>query len=221
MAGASPRSAATAASLLAIVVGLVPVVGPRLEYLLDLGVVGIPSLNGLRIDARWHRGLRHGGKRAELDHQRLALTRQAPVEKQLGGIRVIRALGNPSAEDRDGDTLRSKEPLERCALSGQWNGEIGDQWRNRDLTADHGIDHLGLARKQRWFERRLLRPVVLAQHLAFEHGAIEGSAPRCDHGLAQTQLAEFGAHQISPRLRRVGHERGVVRYSPGVAGAWP
>src|SRR5260221_14494331 len=116
MAGASPRSAATAASLLAIVVGLVPVVGPRLEYLLDLGVVGIPTLNGLRIDARWARGLRNCGKRAELDHQRLALTRQATVEKQLGGIRVSRALGIPRAKAPDGATLRSNEPLEGRAL---------------------------------------------------------------------------------------------------------
>src|SRR5260370_35234526 len=98
MAGASPRSAATAASLLAIVVGLVPVVGPRLEYLLDLGVVGIPTLNGLRIDARWHRGLRHAGKRAQPDHQRLALTRQGPVGKHIAGIRAAPALVNPTPE---------------------------------------------------------------------------------------------------------------------------
>src|ERR1700682_6851407 len=93
--------------LLAIIVGPVPVVGPRLEYLLNLGLVGVPGLGPLAIDARRHRVLRHRGKRALLDHQRLALARQSPVEKQLGGIGVACALRNPGTEDRDRDALRS------------------------------------------------------------------------------------------------------------------
>src|SRR5262245_46108352 len=83
---------------LAIIVSLVPVIGPRPDNPLDLGVVGIPRLDRRCVDARWHRRIRHRGKRPQLDHQRLPLARQRPVHEQPRGIRVRRALGDAGTE---------------------------------------------------------------------------------------------------------------------------
>src|SRR5262249_53733494 len=49
-------------ALLPVVVRLIPLVGPRLEYALELGVVRIPGLDRLDVDTRRHRRLRHGGE---------------------------------------------------------------------------------------------------------------------------------------------------------------
>ena len=51
-----------------------------------------------------------------------------------------------------------------------------DERRNADLAADHGVDHRGLAGKQRRLQRRLFGPVVVAHHLALEHRAVERRA---------------------------------------------
>ena len=108
------------------------------------------------------------------------------------------ALGDPGAEHRDGNTLRREEPFDRRTLGGKRDRQIGDERRDADLAADHGIGHRGLAWKQRGFERRLPGPIVLAQHLAFEHRPSEGAATSCHDGLSEVVLAEFWLHQVGP-----------------------
>src|ERR1044072_9026488 len=102
-----------------------------------------------------------------------------------------RALGDAGTEDRDRHTLRRKEPFDWRALRSKRNGEHGDQWRDADLTPDHGIDHRRLTWKQRRLERRLFCPVALAQRLVFEHGPGKGAAAGRHDGLPEALLAEF------------------------------
>src|SRR5215468_10331264 len=88
-------SAADIASvLLAVAVGLVPLLDPVVVQLHVLLEIRIPGLDHLGVEAgRIDRRLLERRQIAELlEHEGLALFRQAPVEKQLGCVWVLRSL---------------------------------------------------------------------------------------------------------------------------------
>jgi hypothetical protein len=109
-----------------------------------------------------------------LDHEGLAFFRQAPVEEQLGGVRVLRRGRHATGIRIDRRPFRRKENLERSAVPLLGIDDVVKQRSNRDLAAHQRIRH----RRAGWIEDRvgcrLLFPIVLAQYLALEHDARPG-----------------------------------------------
>src|SRR5262245_27251079 len=85
----SRTSSAEDIALLPIIVRAVPILDPRRAQLLVLLEVRHPGLHLARVVAlgQQRRHLERGQVALLLDHERLPLGRQAPVQKQLGRIR--------------------------------------------------------------------------------------------------------------------------------------
>ena len=164
----------------AVPVGLVPFVEPGLLQRDELLVVRDPHLHDFRIEAlRIERRLLQRSEIADfLDHDRLPLFGEAPVEEQPRGVRVGGGLRNAGRERRHRRALRREEDLHRRAVAQFWEYRVVEQRRDQDLAAHQRVRRRRIGGKQHRLRGGLLLPVILGHHLALEHRARPGRAAR-------------------------------------------
>src|SRR5882724_4308631 len=126
---------------LPITEGLVPLrdpVGVQLHVFVELG---IPSLLYLRIEAFGidRRLLERGEITELLDHEGLALLRQAPVQKQLCRVGMRRGLRDSRGVRIDRCALGREEDLDRRAFLLLRIDRVVEQRRDRDLAAHQRV----------------------------------------------------------------------------------
>src|SRR6185437_15971741 len=185
---------------LAIAVGLVPLLHPLRVELLILVEIGHPYLDDLGIEAlgieRWR--LERSEIAELLDHERLALLRQAPVEKQPRGVGMRRGLGNAAGIGVDRRALGRKKDLERRAVALLGPDDVVEQRRDLHFAAHQRVGERRTRGVEHRLGRRLLLPVVLAQSLALEHDARPCRAAGRADDLADGAVAVFGLGQVHP-----------------------
>src|SRR6185312_8907065 len=117
---------------LAIAVGLVPLLHPLRMELLVLVEIGHPHLHDLGIEALGieRRRLERGEIAELLDHESLALLRQAPVEEQPRGVGMRCGLGDAAGIGIDGRALGRKEDLDRRAVALLGPDDVVEQRRD-------------------------------------------------------------------------------------------
>src|SRR6185437_1555052 len=126
---------------LAIVVVLVPVLDPIVVQLHIVVHFRQPDLDHLGIEAF---GIeRYGLERGEIaqffDHEGLAFLRHAPVQEQLGGVRMLRRLRNAGRVGIHRRTLGREENLDRRAILLLRIDGVIEQGSHRGLAAYHGV----------------------------------------------------------------------------------
>ena len=199
-----------------------PIRQPRPVQLHVLVELRQPDLDDLGIEAFGidRRHLQRGQVAELLDHEGLALFRQAPVEEQFCGIGMGGGLRNSRGIGIDRRAFGREENLDRRAVLLFRIDRIVEQGAHRDFAAHHRIRHRRARRIEDRMGGGLLRPIILAQHLALEHDAGPGGAAGLGEHLPG-HLVVLGLGQIHPGLRRVLHQLGVVGDRPHQRGARP
>src|SRR6185312_4219281 len=172
------------AVLLPIPVGLVPLPEPAGTQLLELVELRHPHLDHLGVPAlgEERRLLERGDVSQALDGEGLALLAEAPVHEQPGRVRALRRLGDAVGVGDDRHALGREDRLGRRPLDDLGVDDVVEQRRDRDLAAHQRVGGRSTGRIERNLQRRVLLPIVLAQHLALEHDAGPGrAARRADH----------------------------------------